>query len=136
VACAGDVGLTAQTFILPNQKAVLLAYIDRLPMARKWRVEISLYRKRRSDAQNRYLWGIAYKALKDATGQPADDWHEYFLGEHFGWEAVEMFGKKKLRPLNRSSKLTTMEFMDFVDFIQMRAAEHNVYIPDPNESEL
>jgi len=128
--------MTAQTFILPNQKAAMLAFIERIPMARKWRVEIALYRKRRSDQQNRYLWGVAYKALKDATGQPADDWHEYFLGEHFGWETVELFGKKKIRPIQRSSKLTTMEFMDFVDFIQSRAAEYGIYIPDPNEGDL
>jgi len=128
--------MTDQTFILPVGRSALLGYMDRLPASSRWRVTIAPYKKRRSDQQNRYLWGVAYKALKDATGQPADDWHEYFLGEHFGWESVELFGKKKLRPIQRSSKLSTMEFMDFVDFIQMRAAEYNIYIPDPNEGDL
>ena len=121
------------TFVLPKGKARLLAFIELLPMAVKWSVTVARYAKRRSDQQNRYLWGVAYKTLQYSTGQPAEDWHTYFLGEHFGWETIELFGKKKIRPLQRSSKLTTMEFMDFVAFIQQRAAENGLYIPDPNE---
>ena len=125
--------MTAQTFILPTGKPGLLAFLDRLPMACKWKVTVEKYAKRRSDQQNRYLWGCAYKALQDTTGQPAEDWHTYMLGEHFGWEEIELFGKKKLRPMRRSSKLSTMEFMDYVAFIQQRAAENGIYISDPNE---
>ena len=125
--------MTAQTFILPQNKPALLAFIDRLPMARKWKITVDLYRKTRSDQQNRYLWGVAYKELQDATGQPAEDWHDYMLGEYLGWEEYELFGKKKIRPMKRSSKMTTMEFCDFVEFIQSRAAEHGIYIADPNE---
>ena len=125
--------MTQQTFILPQGKDALMAFIDRLPMARKWKVVVDLYKKTRSNEQNRYLWGVAYKALEDATGQPKEDWHDYFLGEHFGWETTELFGKKKLRPLKRSSKLTTSEFCDYVAFIQQRAAENGLYVPDPNE---
>ena len=126
--------MTAQTFILPQNKPALLAFIDRLPMARKWKITVDLYRKTRSDQQNRYLWGVAYKELQDATGQPAEDWHDYMLGEYLGWEEYELFGKKKIRPMKRSSKMTTMEFMDYVAFIQQRAAENGLYIPDPNEA--
>lgn len=127
--------MTESVFILPVGRKALFAFLDKLPTAKKWKVTVGLYRKRRSDQQNRYLWGVAYKTLQDATGQEAQDWHEYMLGEHFGWEEYEMFGKRKIRPKQRSSKLTTMEFMDFVDFIQRRAAEHGIYIPDPNEGE-
>ena len=109
------------------------AFLDRLPASKSWRVEVVQHVKRRSDAQNRYLWGCAYAELARVTGQPAEDWHEYFLGEHFGWETVEMLGRKKLRPVRRSSKLTTQEFADYVAFIQMRAAENGIYVPDPGE---
>jgi len=125
---------TYPEFILPAGFPALSKFLDRLAStAGKWRVTVQPYRKQRSDAQNRYLWGVAYKLLQDATGQPAADWHEYMLGEHFGWEETELFGKKRLRPLNRSSKLNTLEFMDYVAFIQQRAAENGLYIPDPNE---
>ena len=55
------------------------------------------------------------------------------LGEHFGWETIEGLGKKRLRPLRRSSALTKAEFSEFVGYIQRRAAELGVYIPDPSD---
>ena len=125
--------MTSRSFILPAGKQACLNYLAAVDLAHKWRVTVERYRKARSNEQNRYLWGVAYDALEKATGQPKQDWHEYMLGEHFGWEEVSLFGKKKIRPLNRSSKLSTVEFMDFVHFIQQRAAEHGLYIPDPNE---
>lgn len=125
--------MTEQVFILPAGKPALLAFLDRLPAAIRWKVTVTRYAKRRSDQQNRYLWGVAYKALQDATGQPAEDWHDYMLGEFFGWERYELFGKQKIRPIRRSSKLTTTEFGEFVDFIQQRAAENGIYIADPGE---
>jgi len=110
-----------------------IAHLNRLPPSKSWRVEIIEHRERRSDAQNRYLWGVCYAELQRATGQDAADWHEYMLGECYGWEAVEMMGRKKLRPMRRSSKMDKAEFAEYVAFIQRRAAEHNIYIPDPNE---
>ena len=106
------------------------SFLARLPDTKSWSIEVSEYHKPRSDSQNRYLWGVAYKALRDATGQDAEDWHEYMLGEWSGWEEYELFGRKKLRPMRRSSKLTTAEFCDYVAFIQQRAAEHGIMIPD------
>lgn len=108
-------------------------FLRRLSPAKSWRVEVAEHKERRSDAQNRYLWGVAYAELARATGQPAEDWHEYFLGEHYGWGTVEMLGRRKLRPVRRSSRLTKAEFAEHVEFIQSRAAEHGIYIPDPNE---
>jgi hypothetical protein len=64
-------------------------------------------------------------------GWDAEDVHEYMLGEWSGWEALEGLGRKRLRPLRRSSRLNKQEFADFVDFIQRKAAEHGVFIPDP-----
>jgi len=141
--------VTSRSFILPAGNQACLSYLAALCLDQstgahtkyltpnkektKYRVTVERYRKTRSNEQNRYLWGVAYEALEKATGQPKQDWHEYMLGEHFGWEEVSLFGKKKIRPLHRSSKVSTVEFMDFVEFIQQRAAEHGLYIPDPNE---
>ena len=89
-------------------------------------------RGRRSDQQNRYLWGVVYKTIvAHLDGWDADDVHEYFLGEHFGWEALEGLGRKRLRPVRRSSRLNKQEFSDYVAFIQRKMAERGVFIPDP-----
>lgn len=110
-----------------------IAFLRKLPDSKSWRVDISEHKKRRTSQQNRYLFGVAYAELARVTGQPSEDWHEYFLGEHYGWETVEMLGRRKLRPVRRSSRLTKAEFAEHVEFIQARAAEHGIYIPDPNE---
>lgn len=105
-----------------------------LPMDAAYVVEVKDYKPRRSDAQNRYLWGVCYAELvKHLPGWTAEDVHEYMLGEHYGWERVEGLGRTRLKPIRRSSKLSKLEFMDFVSFIQQKAAEHGVYIEDPNE---
>ena len=106
-----------------------------LPMSR-YRVEITDAKPTRSNNQNRYLWGVVYPTILEAgklDGWEAKDVHEYLLGEHFGWETVEAFGRKRQRPIRRSSKLSKLEFVDHVAFIQQRMAEHGIYVPDPNE---
>jgi len=107
-------------------------FLAELSASKSWRVEVCEHRERRSDAQNRYLWGVCYAELQRATGQEAEDWHEYMLGECYGWETVEMMGRKKLRPMRRSSKMDRKEFAEYVEFIQRRAAEHGIFIPDPD----
>jgi len=126
----------SQTFVIQPDRAQvqgLAEFLRRALPGKPLRVEVAEYRRKRSDQQNRYLWGVAYKRLQDATGQPAEDWHEFFLGEFFGWERGELFGRPRLRPIRRSSRLTTAEFGELVEFIQARAAENGVYIPSPNE---
>lgn len=110
----------------------IAAEVMRLDTKKAWEVGIKERKGKRSEQQNRYLWGVCYRALCDVLpGWDADDVHEYMLGEWSGWETLEGFGKKRLRPLRRSSNLNKQEFADFVDFIQRKAAEHGVTIPDP-----
>lgn len=127
-----------QTFIL--QRSVernltrLVAFLSALPADRAWKVTIDEWKPRRSDQQNRFLWGVVYKTICDhLPGWSADDVHEYCLGECFGWETLEGLGRRRLRPLRRSSKLSRVEFAAYIEFIQRRMAEHGIYIPDPNE---
>jgi hypothetical protein len=128
-----------QTITLPagrTSSARAAAFITSLPLDRAWRVVVESYKPRRSDQQNRFLWGVCYPAVLGAGGEAlagwtAEDLHEYFLGEHFGWETLEGFGRRRVRPIRRSSKLTTTEFSDFVATIQRKCAELGVYVPDP-----
>jgi len=92
---------------------------------------------RRSTEQNAYLWGVCYEVilahgLKD-QGWRNEDLHQYLLGEHFGWETLEGFGHKRVRPIKRSSGLSKTEFADYIGFIQQFGSERGIYIPDPNE---
>jgi hypothetical protein len=128
-------------FVLPaadraDMLARIIRFVHKLDASKRWRVSIEPYVKRRSSSQNAYLWGVCYPTILKAgqlDGWTSEDLHEFFLGSHFGWETFEGFGMKKLKPLRRSSKLTTVEFMDFVAHIQQFMAEKGVYVPDPNE---
>lgn len=130
--------MTTQTFRLPatdRQRIAdnLHAFVMQALPGKELRVEVSEYRKRRSQDQNAALWGVAYKTLHDATGNDADDLHTFFLGEWAGWETIDVMGQKRRVPLRRSSKMTTVEFSEFYAFIQQRSAETvGVFIPDPD----
>jgi hypothetical protein len=143
--------MIAQTFVMPptareriadNLRAFLLTALPGKPL----RVTVEQHRKRRSDEQNGYLFGVAYKALCEATGYDVEDVHEFMLGEHFGWvdKRVPKSAKfpqgiervpRRTTTRNESGKrqvLSTVEFAEYVDHVQRFGAEHGVFIPDPD----
>jgi hypothetical protein len=126
-----------QTITLPAGRpdsSRAAAFIQSLPVDRAWRVVVEPYKAKRSDSQNRYLWGVVYPTILKAgnlDGWHAEDLHEYFLGEHFGWETLDGMGRKRVKPLKRSARLSKQEFSEYVAFIQQRAAEMAIFIPDP-----
>lgn len=136
--------MTTQTFILPKNKrrddalARIIRAIHALPVDKLYAVEIRERKRGRTLAQNSYLWGVCYAEIlrqggEALAGWEAEDIHQYMLGEWSGWEELEGLGRKRLRPVKRSSTLSVTEFMDFVEFIQRKAAGLGIYIPDPNE---
>lgn len=97
-----------------------------------------MHKPKRSDSQNKFLWsGIYGTILKEGgealAGWTKEDLHDYFLGEWSGWDVIEGFGKKRMRPIRRSSNLNKQDFSDYVAFIQMKAAELGIFIPDPEQ---
>jgi hypothetical protein len=132
----------AQTFILPPDLADregiadnVRAFLIKAVPGKRLKVTIDVAKKRRSDDQNRYLWGVVYPTILQSSeelgGWSAEDLHEYFLGEIYGWDTLAGFGRKRLRPIRRSSGMSTSEFNDFISQIQHRMAEQGVFIPDP-----
>ena len=117
----------------------LFKFLGSLDPRVRWRIAIAPYTKKRSTSANAYLWGVVYPTIiKEAAleGWNADDLHEFFLGEHFGWETIEGFGRRRMKPVRRSSGLSTTEFQDYIAHIQRIMAEKGVYIPDPNEEQV
>lgn len=118
-----------------RQKSLEKAWrlLSSLPTGKAFRLSVKEVRPRRTEQQNRYLWGVCYAELmKHLPGWEAEDVHEYMLGEWSGWEVMEGMGRKRLRPIKRSSGLNKQEFADFIAFVQKKAAEHGVVIPDAN----
>jgi hypothetical protein len=98
-----------------------------------------LKKSKRSNDQNALLWALYSDALKQGGetlgGWTTEDIHEYMLGEYFGWQVCEAFGRKRQKPVKRSSRLTKMEFSDFVEFVVRKFAEHGIVLELPGESD-
>jgi hypothetical protein len=126
----------------PEQLAVAATrMVQGLSPDRAWCIEVLEWKRPRTDQQNRFLWGVCYAAILEGGGETLagwtrDDLHEYFLGECFGWETLEGFGRKRMRPIKRSSKLNKQEFSDYLLFLETRCMEMGIDIPAPvmNES--
>ena len=113
------------------------AMMTALP-AKPFAVTVEVWKKPRTNQQNAYLWGVVYPAVIEGGGEALggftrDDVHEWLLGECFGWEVLEGFGRKRMRPLKRSSALNKQEFSDYLTFIDAKCAEFGIVIPEPYE---
>ena len=114
--------------------ATMVAAID---ISKAWCISVEPWKRKRSDAQNRFLWGVAYPMILEQGGETLggwtrDDLHDYFLGECFGWEVLEGFGRKRMRPLKRSSGLNKDEFKEYLMFIEQRCLDMGMGpLPEP-----
>lgn len=123
----------------------IVAYLSSLSKTKEFEIEVKEVRNTRSVQQCRYLNGVAYKLLSEATGYERDDISEYLCGKYFGTKQKLKPGKRyedvplRTTTTNEQGKrsvLTTTQFMDYVAFVQRFGSEHGVYIPDPDESDF
>lgn len=112
---------------------------------KSWEVKVSLRTKTRTPRQLRYLNGVVYKTIGDAIGYDRDDVSEFLCGSYFGWRTKVLLGGRKLEVPVRTTTtdengeravLNRREFGDFVDFCQRFAADHCIYVPDPEPEDL
>lgn len=134
-------------FILPSDAAWdnaisrMLRFVHSLDHSKPHVIRVERWKRTRSDLQNRALWGVAYKALREATGNDPEDLHTYFCGEYFGWKDYEVMGAMRRKPIRTTTRdeqgnrdvVSTTVLSDFYAFIQQRSAETvGVYVPDPD----
>ena len=94
-------------------------------------VVVRLPRKDRSNKQNRFLWGICYELISEATGYTREEVHDamrlMFLKDE----------DRAILTLKSTTSLTTIEMNEYWAKIQQFAAEKlNLVIPDPKQVEV
>lgn len=106
------------------------------------RITLEEIKRRRSDRQNRYYWGVIIVMVTEMfldAGNTIDgeQVHE-FLKEHVGaLKDTVLDPHGVLHSVVRSStKLTTAEWEDYMERIRVWAADFSLNIPAPNESEF
>lgn len=123
----------------PDQIATAVARMaQHLPTDKPFAVTVEVWKKPRTQPQNNFLWGVAYPAILEGGGEmlkgwSRDDIHEYMVGEFGGWEMLEGFGRKRMRPVMRSSQMTKQQFRDYLDWLSAKCADMGIVIPAPYE---
>lgn len=110
----------------------------KLPADKAYRVEVVEHKPKRSLSQNALLWAL-YDQIIERGGEAMQGWsredlHTFFLMNHFGSETREIFGRKRLVPLRRSSGLNKQDFSDYVESIVRFMAERGVVLDMPEDT--
>ncbi len=124
----GDVD--ARGHLDPDVRGQVADYIRTFPGMRI-EVKVRTYKPQRSLDQNAYWWAVPVAILSEHTGYEPEQMHYVLLGEWRGYEDGPR-GHKVPRCCS-SSKLTTAEFTELIEWVQRWAAELDCQIPAPNE---
>jgi len=90
-------------------------------IVRKWK-------KRRSDNQNKYYWGVVIPILCETLGYSNDEIHEALK-----WKFLRNKEREKLPTVKSTTGLSTIEFKNYIDEIVQWSAQEDIIIPDPNQ---
>ena len=125
----------------PDQIAhAVIRMAQNLPTDKPFAVTVEVWKKPRTNQQNAYLWGVAYPAVLEGGGEALKGWsrddiHVYMTGEFGGWEVLEGFGRKRMRPVLRSSRMTKEQFSEYLDWLGAKCADMGIVIPEPQTGE-
>jgi hypothetical protein len=102
-------------------------------------LSINERRKRRSNLQNAYYFGVLVAMVQEAMNSFGNDYtseevHE-FLKKEFNYEEKEIGEGYYIKVPRSTTRLTTVEFSDYKEKIQQFASSVlGIYIPDPGEA--
>lgn len=143
--------MNATALIAPKERRELVAerlkrfVLEALP-GKRLRITIEEDKSTRTSQQNRYLHGVAYARISEATGFEPEDVAEFCCGSYFGWVTVKCpktpsnpNGTKDV-PVRTTTKneegqrdvLKWDAFGDYVAWIQRFGARKGILIPDPD----
>lgn len=97
---------------------------------RKVTVTLSREKRIRSDAANRYYWGMIVPIFSELTGYEKDEAHE-LLKYMFLKREVTLPGGEVAEMAGSTAKLDTKQFAEYCDRIVRWMAERGWYVPSP-----
>ena len=118
-----------------------IAFLQRLPLSKSWKIEVKEARKERTLSQCNAMFGVAYAAIMEATGLEGDaekeQLHRNFCGDFFGWIDKPMLGRVPMRTTTRNERgerdvIDTAAMARFYEFIQRQVAEYGIDCPSPD----
>jgi len=94
-----------------------------------WDIEITKHKKSRSVSQNRLMW-MWLNIISNDTGNDPDDLHELLKMKFLGTEKKVFMGSEIERPKS-TTKLSTLEFTNYLDKIETLATSIGIVLPHP-----
>lgn len=103
-------------------------------------IVVKKHRRLRSNAQNRWLWGVAYVTIKqwykETQGEDitSEEIHAHNLSsiQGYRYDVKEILGEEVLiMEGKRTSKMSVEEFQQMMEKLQQYYAERGLVIPDP-----
>ena len=107
--------------------------IKELEPNKKYNIYILEKGRKRTLSQNAYMWAVPVQIISDYTGYEKEAVHEYLIDRFAPLKFVEAFGKI-IETKKRTSDMTTVEFMNYIEKIRMFSLETGSgEIPLPNQ---
>lgn len=134
-----------QSFYIPvgsslersHARGRIYSHLTTLPPETPWVVMVTEKKHTRSLRQNALLWALYDDIVRFGdeimAGWENKDLHEFFLGEHYGWQRLEGLKRTRMKPARRSSRLSKSEFSAHVEFIVRYMAEQGVVLELPGD---
>lgn len=102
-----------------------------------FRIKVERKRKKRSTPQNAFYWAVVVPMIKDRLNELGhefndDDTHDALKAK---FNTVEIINKDEVSDeiVKSTTKLTTVEFMEYLDKVMRWASEFlGIVIPEPN----
>jgi len=123
-------------YILKNdtRRDAAIKYIQSLDINEPYEVIVQPYKKKRSSAQNRFLWK-AYRYISDYTGYTEEELHELFKAACIGYDVFTFNGEKFLKP-KTSTRLTVKGMTKMLEKVILVANFLQVGLPIPDDYEF
>lgn len=113
-------------------KEAVKEYIDKLPLDKKFEIDIKLRRERRTIPQNSllHLW---FKCIEDETGQDSESVKLLCKEMFLGYSEINIFGRVAYELISTAA-LNTLQMNEFMAKIQAWAAsELGIILPIPDD---
>ena len=115
-----------------SDKDRVIRHINALNTDKPWMIDIKLYKKNRSLAQNK-LYFMWMKVIGDSIGYTSEEMHAIMADKFLTTEFVE-YGGDRIKRDKSTSRLNTKEFTEYLEKIDRWAAsEMGIALPSPEE---
>ena len=120
-------------FLITNEhsRRVVFEYLEKLNLAKKYSVEITLKREIRTLSQNRLYW-LYLACLEQETGNEKEALHDFFKRKWLRKNTTEL-RNEQIISVYSTKELNTVQFKAYIDRIVLFAAEEGIILPDPND---